>query len=333
MANFDSSGARVDYEPDPLETGGLFLSLACISLMSLLFGRKTSATTLSSLNFARGLVVGLYTVSWLFSLMAAMLAQTNNYNAVSCTVSNFVCIFLYAGSKVLIYLFLIERVYVVTAVGVTRWNSTMFKLNIALLSPYIAVVILAIKYRTSQIIEDGQCRFGILSQASGPLIAYDSFLNIWLTALFLRALVSSTSQLQGPTKSKLRTVARRTFIGSILAFFFSTANIASIVFFNGGERGVICLGLCTLDVTLNAITIHWVTSRGSNPNNKTARERGTSDNTRRSSRIVPQFGLMPMGPEKQVSPLESHISVSIESHVEEYHQLHIANKSALQRNY
>ncbi|KAF9169594.1 hypothetical protein BGX21_001140 [Mortierella sp. AD011] len=321
MATFDSSGARTNYGPDTLEIVGLFLSLICISLMSLLFGRKTSATKFTSLNFARGLVVGLYTVSWLFSLIAAILAQTNNFNPVSCTISNFVCILLYAGSKVIIYLFLIERVYVVTAIGVTRQNSPMFKFNIALLSPYIAIVTVAIIYRTSLIDTDGQCRFGILDQASIPLIAYDCFLNVWLTALFLRALVSSTSQLQGPTKSKLRMVAYRTFVGSILSFVFSTANIASIVVFNGHERGVICLGLCTLDVTLNAITIHWVTSRARNSKGE------ESDTTRRSSRVAPQYGMTPVGPAKHVSALETHVSVSIESYVEEYHQLHIANKS------
>ncbi|KAF9201340.1 hypothetical protein BGZ49_008403 [Haplosporangium sp. Z 27] len=328
-ATFDSSGQRLNYKPDPMETGALFLSLACISLMSLLFGRKTSATIFSSLNFARGLVVTLYIVSWLFSVMAAMLAQTSNGNQVACTVANFVCIFLYAGSKVLIYLFLTERVYVVTAIGVRRWNSTMFKFNIILLCPYICLLALAIKYRVSEITSNGHCKIGLTAQASAPLIAYDSLLNLWLTALFLRALISSTSQLQGPTKSKLRTVARKTFIGSILAFVFSTANIASIVFFNGHERAVLCLALCTLDVTMNAITIHWVTSRGrsgSKPSN------AAPVTGRRPSKVGPQIELKPIT-EKTVSPLDSHISVSIESYVEEYHKLHIANKSTLPRDY
>ena len=100
----------------------LFISLASISLMSVLFGRKTAGTKLATVNYARGLVISLYLVSWAFSLIAAMLVQTNNFNEISCTMSVYSCIILYAFSKIIIYLFLMEKVYVVTAVGTTRSN-------------------------------------------------------------------------------------------------------------------------------------------------------------------------------------------------------------------
>ncbi|KAF9344146.1 hypothetical protein BGX26_004733 [Mortierella sp. AD094] len=315
-ASFDSLGNRTHFTPDREETSGLFMSLASITLMALLFGRKTSATSFASLNYARALVVILYTVSWLFSFSAALLAQTNNNNFLSCQLSIFVCIFLYAGSKILIYLFLIERVHIVTAVGITRWNCPMFKFNIFLLSPYFAIVILAILYRIANIEGDEKCYIGLEDVVSFPLITYDSLLSIWLTFLFLRALYSSTSKLQGPTKGKLRDVARRTLVGTILSLIFSTTNIASIAVFKGTQRGVLCLTFCTLDVTLNAITIHWITTRGSSPGSKAI---ATTSGRDRSSRVDPHFGTR----DRQ---LESHISVSIESYVEEYHQMHIASK-------
>jgi hypothetical protein len=90
--------------------------------MSVLFGRKTAGTKLSTINYARGLVVSLYIISWTFSLVSAMLVQTNNFNTISCTMSVYMCITLYAVSKIIIYLFLMEKVYVVTAVGTTRAN-------------------------------------------------------------------------------------------------------------------------------------------------------------------------------------------------------------------
>ncbi|KAF9956671.1 hypothetical protein BGZ65_002518 [Modicella reniformis] len=285
--------------------------------MSILFGRKTAGTKLSSINYARGLVVALYLCSWLFSIMAAMLVQTNNWNLISCELSMFTCIVLYAESKIIIYLFLIERVHIVTAVGVTRWNSFMFKFNTILLSPYIAIFVLAIVYRVAKIMPDGTCHIGLLRPAAVPFIVYDIFISCWLTVLFLKALLSSTSLLQGPTKSKLRDVARRTLLGSLFSLVLSCANISTLVYYAGEERGLMCLATCTVDVTLNAITIHWVTSR-SHANSS----RGNSTNIERSSSPRgPNFGL-----EKQVSPLESHISVSIESYVEEYHQLNVANK-------
>ncbi|KAG0334916.1 hypothetical protein BG004_000210, partial [Podila humilis] len=144
-----SSQSRQAYQPDATETLSLFVSLACISLMSMLFGRKTSATTWGSLNYARGLVVGLYVCSWLFSLMAAMLVQTNNANQISCDISVFICILLYAFSKILIYLFLTERVHVVTSIGCTRWNSKLYRLNLGLISPYLGILTLAIIYRNA----------------------------------------------------------------------------------------------------------------------------------------------------------------------------------------
>ena len=90
--------------------------------MSTLFGRKTAGTKMSNINYARGLVIALYLVSWMFSFMATQLVQTNDNNMVSCVISIYTCIALYAGSKIIIYLFLMEKVYVVTAVGLTRSN-------------------------------------------------------------------------------------------------------------------------------------------------------------------------------------------------------------------
>ncbi|KAG0377422.1 hypothetical protein BGX24_006140 [Mortierella sp. AD032] len=307
------------YRPETVEILSLFVSLTCITVMSLLFGRKTAGTRIGNINYARGLVIMLYFLSWLFSVVAAMLVQTNNNNQVSCTLSILVCIVLYASSKVVIYMFLTERVYVVTSVGVTRWNSRMYKFNLGLITPYAGIFILAVYYR---------------STASIPLILYDTFICSWLTGLFVRALLSSTSMLQGPTKARLRDVARRTFIGSFLALLLSSANVASLVYFEGNQRGLYCLASCTLDVTLNAIVIHWVTSSAGR--SKSDNRHNTGGNLR--DRHVSGGGhahngngggnqqYAMQGMDKPVDPLASHISVSIESYVEDYHRMQMSSK-------
>lgn len=186
-------------------------------------------------------------------------------------------------------------------------------------------------FRVSQLQDDGQCKIGLLPPASVTLILYDIFISSWLTILFIRPLMSSTSLLQGPSKGKLRDVARRTLMGSLMALFLSTANVFTLVLFKGQERGLICLASCTVDVTLNAMTVHWVTSRGgsggSSGNGGVGRSGQVGNNNDRSSVDRRGQGLTTGGigshlgfSEKQVAPLESHISVTVESYVEQYHQ-------------
>ncbi|KAG0002092.1 hypothetical protein BGZ80_008896 [Entomortierella chlamydospora] len=305
--------------------------------MSVLFGRKTAGTKLNTINYARGLVVSLYLVSWAFSFIACQLAQTNNFNTVSCTMSIYTCIILYAISKLIIYLFLMEKVYVVTAVGSTRREFLLYKINLLLMTPYFVIIALMIIFRVAELDNTGECHIGLLKPAALPLILYDMFLSSWLTLLFIRPLMSSTSLLQGPSKGKLRDVARRTLVGAITALVLSSANVFTLVYFQGNERGLICLSSCTADVTLNAITIHWATSRASKSSptgpgggagggggggggggrggggvGRSSRPgRGVVDNS--SSFVTPHLSV----PEKHMGALESHITV--EAYVEEYH--------------
>ncbi|KAF9108147.1 hypothetical protein BGX29_003026 [Mortierella sp. GBA35] len=314
--SFDDNAKEDLYTPETVEILSLFISLVCITLMSLLFGRKTAGTRLGSINYARGLVITLYLFSWLFSVIAAMLVQTNNFNQVSCTMSILVCIVLYASSKVVIYLFLTERVYVVTAVGVTRWNSRMYKFNLLLITPYAGIFILAMYFRVADLQSNGHCMIGLKSAASIPLILYDTFICSWLTGLFVRALLSSTSMLQGPTKSRLRDVARRTFIGSVFALLLSSANVASLVYFDGNERGLYCLASCTLDVTFNAERGFQGGTSGGGGGHRNSWHGGRPHNQ--------QYAMQ--GMDKPVDPVGSHISVSIESYVEDYHRMQYASK-------
>ncbi|KAG9066954.1 hypothetical protein KI688_012866 [Linnemannia hyalina] len=316
--------------PDVDETISLLVSLGCITVMSTLFGRKTAGTKMTNINYARGLVIALYLISWMFSLMATQLVQTNDYNMVSCMISIYTCIALYAGSKIIIYLFLMEKVYVVTAVGLTRSNFWLYKVNLMLLSPYLVIVALMIIFRVHNINAEGQCHIGLLRPAALPLILYDVFLSVWLTGLFIQPLISSKSMLQGPSKGRLREVARRTLIGALMALVLSSANIFTLVYFEGNERGLVCLSCCTADVTLNAITIHWVTSRGALQMDETGHgKRGGGGYVHRGGHggggggYVSQH-LMSFS-EKQVGPVESHITV--EAYVDEFHSSSFYNNN------
>lgn len=80
-----------------------------------------------------------------------------------------------------------------------------------------------------------------------------------MTILFIKPLMKSEDGTQvGWKASRLHDVARRTLVASIVALLVSFANILTLTIFNGRERGVLCLTCCTVDVTINVATIHWV---------------------------------------------------------------------------
>ncbi|KAF9408451.1 hypothetical protein BGZ94_002308 [Podila epigama] len=298
-------------QPNAAAVISLLVSLLAISLMSVLFGRKTSGTNMSNINYARGLVISLYMVSWAFTTIAAVLTSTNTGNIVSCTLSIFVCLSLYAASKIIIYLFLIEKVYVVSSVTTTRKDTLLYRVNILLLTPYTIILCLMILNRVALINENEECIIGLKPTASITLILYDIFVSCWLTVLFIRPLMSTTSVLQGPSKGKLRQVARRTLIGSVIALVLSSGNVFTLVYYRGYEDSVLCLLSCTLDVTLNAVTVHWVTSRarGSHPTDKASRgvtNQGNNNTTNNHN----------TSNEKKLSPSDTHISVTVESYTD-----------------
>lgn len=82
-------------------------------------------------------------------------------------------------------------------------------------------------------------------------------------------------------KTRLYKLARRTLVSSIVSLLISFANVVVVVITQGHERGLVCLTMCTLDVTvcllfclfyfflfllitsslflkINAVVIHWV---------------------------------------------------------------------------
>ncbi|KAF8943239.1 hypothetical protein BGZ47_005663 [Haplosporangium gracile] len=276
---------------------------------------------MSNINYARGLVISLYIVSWAFTTIAAVLTSTNSGNIISCTLSIFVCLSLYAMSKIIIYLFLIEKVYVVSSVTTLRRDTTLYRVNILLLTPYTVILVLMILNRVAVLDVNDQCYIGLKPLASITLILYDIFISSWLTILFIRPLMSSTSVLQGPSKGKLRQVAQRTLIGSIVALILSSVNVFTLVYFKGYEDSVLCLLSCTLDVTLNACSVHWVTSRarGSNHADKTG-SRGqhqTPHNGVGHGAVGYTNNTHPAtSTEKHMMPTDTHISVTVESYQE-----------------
>lgn len=56
-------------------------------------------------------------------------------------------------------------------------------------------------------------------------------------------------------RSRLYKLARRTLVASVVSLLISFANVLVVVITKGHERGLVCLTMCTVDVTVNIIFV------------------------------------------------------------------------------
>jgi hypothetical protein len=98
------------YSPDQWEIIAEVNSVTCITIVSLIFGRKVASID-GPIHYVRGLLLLLYGLSWAFNLIACMLTSTNNGNFISCVLTNFNCAITYTASKIVLYLYFIEKVF------------------------------------------------------------------------------------------------------------------------------------------------------------------------------------------------------------------------------
>ncbi|KAJ8661270.1 hypothetical protein O0I10_003019 [Lichtheimia ornata] len=246
--------------PDSLEIMSETLSLTCISILATAFGFKTNNQRLSRLTYGQFLVLLLYMLSWAFCVTSMVVISTNDGNAVSCTMGILTCDVFYASTKITIYAWLIERAHLATAKRTTRRHSPLYRFNIALLSPYIGIFVLMVIFRNDHLLEDGTCIIGLQYIASIPLL----ILNLYLTILFVRPLVSANRDSSGDDDARKETrlykLTRRTVVAAAVCLIVSMINVLILAIGRGYERGVVCLTMCTVDVTINVLTIHWVTT-------------------------------------------------------------------------
>ncbi|KAI9276520.1 hypothetical protein BY458DRAFT_472368 [Sporodiniella umbellata] len=251
-------------QPDPAEITAKIISLLCTSALSVLFGIKTFNVQFKYLSYSKWIVLVLYLLSWAFTVMSMILVTTNNKNHLSCLITILVCDVLYCGSKVTIYFWLIEKIYVVSATRQGRWNTLSYKIHILLLTPYIAIFILMIIFHIAEIQDDGTCIIGLKPAATIPLLLYDFLFNLYMTVLFILPLFKmggNSMSFGSKRNSRLNEVALRTLVASVVCLVVSFANIFALHMVGGRERGLLCMTCCTLDVTINVITVHWVTTQ------------------------------------------------------------------------
>ncbi|KAF7303552.1 hypothetical protein MIND_00584500 [Mycena indigotica] len=231
--------------------------LACF-ISQRLRGRFLTREWWIRLSWARLCVLIVLIDSYLFMLSTGLLIfgvgmQRNHY---ACAAGIYLCVTFYTMSKVFMYLFLSEKVFIVWAEHkMRRTRCPVYLVCVGTIGLYVAIIVAMYFGRIAEFrAGDGACEIGLKPTASLPLVAYDLVINVLLTSLFLWPVLRFRL-----ANARLKRVAVRTLVAAIAALTTSTVNIAVLTILNGRELGWLCLASCGSDVVLNATAIFWVT--------------------------------------------------------------------------
>ncbi|KAI9497731.1 hypothetical protein BDB00DRAFT_881603 [Zychaea mexicana] len=253
------------YSPDTQEIISEIISVGCITAVSLLFGRK-AASIERPVYYIRGILLALYVATWAFNIIACMATSTNNGNYISCALSLYNCVIVYNIAKILLYLYFIEKIYITSVPKASRFRTPLYLINLALLLPYTALIVLMIVFRIALVDETSpfHCTIGYQLPASAATLTYDAFISLLYTGIFVKyAIFPNTAQQTAHQASSLRIMARRSIIATVVSMVTATVNYCVLIGFDGQERGLIASTICALDITIVVCVVHWVATHPS----------------------------------------------------------------------
>ncbi|KAJ6518000.1 hypothetical protein C8R47DRAFT_1205086 [Mycena vitilis] len=239
------------------------INLLGITILTFFFSRRllgdgmTLRQAWSRLSWARGCILLVFLDSYLFLFSTALLmfGVGLQMNKTACAAGIYLCVLFYSSSKVLIYAFLTEKVYIVWDTTRPRMRSPVYLICLGTVLLYGVVVIIMVIGRVEEFRHgDGACVIGLKRIASIPLLTYDLYINVLLTTLFLWPLLRSRH-----SSARLRSVATRTLVASGVALTTSTINITVLTIMKGHQLGWVCLSSCGADMIFNASALFWVT--------------------------------------------------------------------------
>ncbi|KAG8865432.1 hypothetical protein FRC20_009837, partial [Serendipita sp. 405] len=132
-----------------LRTLSSVLSLVATTAISYCFAQRAykvdffSRRGLSSINVTKWLLLLLFLDSWAFVFLSGVLVNGVglSLNNTTCSMGILACIIFYCVSKLLTYLFLLEKVYIVWPNKGTRWSSKAYRVGFVALLGFVVVLI------------------------------------------------------------------------------------------------------------------------------------------------------------------------------------------------
>ncbi|KAL1638682.1 hypothetical protein SLS58_008714 [Diplodia intermedia] len=167
-------------------------SMTCMLALSFMLGsrsRHLRLNNISRMNFVRQLVVLMYILGIMFIVALAILSNGLDIKTYAdCHAAIVMCLAFYMGSKLLLYLFLVERAHVIRAPSTRRLSDKVWLTGMAIVClGFGALSVVGFMWPVAQI-TDGQCRVGLLPRVTIPIISFDIVINIGFTVLFIRLL-------------------------------------------------------------------------------------------------------------------------------------------------
>ncbi|KAF9262736.1 hypothetical protein L218DRAFT_1000306 [Marasmius fiardii PR-910] len=216
--------------------------------------------SLWDVSWPRLCVLLIFGDSWcyLFTSGVLIFAIGLETNPHVCTAAIYLCITFYGSSKVLVYCFLVEKVYLVwssTAEKRSRLRSPIYLICMTTNLAYFAVCVTMLVGKIHEFNASGACVIGLERFSSIPLLTLDLYTTVFLNSLFLWPLYRA--KINNPV---IRRVAVRTLVASLTALATSAINIA-VLTIEHRELAWVCMGSCAADVLVNSAAVFWVTGR------------------------------------------------------------------------
>lgn len=156
------------------------------------------------------------------------------------------CVLIYATSKVMIYMFLMERLSVVhtkvahqDATVKDRFKSWWYRIATVLLSAWVVVACLMIAGRKAELYGEGKCKIGLKIFATVPMLTLDILVNCFLTAGFVAPVMKAGFK-------EASSLVKNSCLAAGLALVTSFVNII-ILAIMGHQQSFVCLSSCMFD--------------------------------------------------------------------------------------
>ncbi|TKA66403.1 hypothetical protein B0A49_08959 [Cryomyces minteri] len=263
----------------------------CMFLLAFMLGsraRNLHTSDLRALEPLRILVISLYLFAAIFVLSSGVLETGLGLTTQSeCRASILTCVIFYIGSKILLYVFLVERIYAIRSSYATRFKDWLWVICMSVLVIGVgAIAVIAFLWPLAHFSAvDGKCRIGFPKKVSIPLLIYDTGINVVLSVILIHLLrpllhwgppaptsrtlayvidwfhllfgipapqpIASTSSgastIVTPELKKLKKLVAKSTVGTIMVLIPTVANLVILLHFDGSEQGWMCFTICTLD--------------------------------------------------------------------------------------